>query len=410
MEDIKPIIESLLFVSKEPLTILRIQKVLPDSEKEPITDALKQLAEEYEARAGGFLLKEVAGGYQIRTRSEYKEYVKLFVQASPARLSKAAMETLAIIAWNQPLMKSDIEYIRGVDSGGVVRMLLERRLIRVLGRKEIPGRPLIYGTTKRFLEVFDLKNLRDLPTPKELEELSQDSLEQTLPEKTNDEATENISDGVTENALPETGEVSSTNMAEEESSGKPEQRNILDSVTEDSLAEEIRGITIPDVAENKPEVEPKPEEIPDSIPENFLPVIQEIVTQELPENIADDKQEDEPDDKQEPEEIPDSIPENFLPVIQEIVTQEVPEDIAEDKPDDEPDDEPDDKQEPEEIPDSIPENFLPVIQEIVTQEVPEDIAEDKPDDESEDKPEPGDVSDIVAENEKENKDTGYKNP
>ena len=94
------------------------------------------------------------------------------LQPSPQRLSKAALETLAIVAYNQPIIRADIEHIRGVDAGGVLRQLLERKLIRVLGRKEIPGRPLIYATTKLFLELFELKDLKDLPSPKEIEEMS----------------------------------------------------------------------------------------------------------------------------------------------------------------------------------------------------------------------------------------------
>jgi segregation and condensation protein B len=125
---------------------------------------------DYETRQGGFYLNLVAGGYQIRTRPEYMEYIKRLLQPKPQRLSKAALETLAIIAYKQPVIRADIEHLRGVDCGGVLRVLLERKFIRVLGRKEIPGRPLIYATTKRFLEVFGLKNLKDLPTPKEIEE------------------------------------------------------------------------------------------------------------------------------------------------------------------------------------------------------------------------------------------------
>jgi segregation and condensation protein B len=98
------------------------------------------------------------------------QWIKRLLQPKPLRLSKAALETLAIIAYKQPVIRSDVEHIRGVDCGGVLRVLLERKFIRVLGRREIPGRPLIYATTKRFLEVFDLKNLKDLPTPKEIEE------------------------------------------------------------------------------------------------------------------------------------------------------------------------------------------------------------------------------------------------
>jgi segregation and condensation protein B len=172
MEDIKYIIESLLFVADEPLTVDRIKKILFQAETVEIRAAMAELSAEYEARQGGFYLDEVAGGYQIRTRSQYSDWIKKLIQPKPLRLSKPALETLVIIAYKQPIIRSDIEHLRGVDCGGVIRVLLERKLIRVLGRKEIAGRPLIYATTKRFLEIFDLKNLRDLPTPKEIEELA----------------------------------------------------------------------------------------------------------------------------------------------------------------------------------------------------------------------------------------------
>ena len=171
MENIKHILESLLFVAEGPLTVDRIKSILPQVETAEIRAAADELAAEYEQRQGGFYLDEVAGGYQIRTRPEYTEWIKKLIQPRPLRLSKPALETLVIIAYKQPIIRSDIEHIRGVDCGGVLRVLLERKLVRVLGRKEIAGRPLIYATTKRFLEVFDLKSLRDLPTPKEIEEL-----------------------------------------------------------------------------------------------------------------------------------------------------------------------------------------------------------------------------------------------
>jgi segregation and condensation protein B len=172
MEDIKYIIESLLFVADEPLTVDRIKKILIQVKTGKIRDTMAELTAEYEARGGGFYLDEVAGGYQIRTRPQYTDWIKKLIQPKPLRLSKPALETLVIIAYKQPIIRSDIEHLRGVDCGGVIRVLLERKLIRVLGRKEIAGRPLIYATTKRFLEIFDLKNLRDLPTPKEIEELA----------------------------------------------------------------------------------------------------------------------------------------------------------------------------------------------------------------------------------------------
>ncbi|MDH3356911.1 MAG: SMC-Scp complex subunit ScpB [Desulfobacteraceae bacterium] len=177
MENIKYIIESLLLVAEDPLTIDRIKNILALAEKKEIQNALAELSSEYENRKGGFFLREVAGGYQIRTRPEYREWIKRLIQPKPLRLSKPALETLAIIAYKQPIIRSDIEHIRGVNCGGILRMLLERKLVRILGRKAIPGRPHIYATTKQFLEVFDLKNLEDLPTPKEISELSNAAFE-----------------------------------------------------------------------------------------------------------------------------------------------------------------------------------------------------------------------------------------
>jgi len=172
MEDLKNIIESLLLVAEEPLTIDRIKNILDLDGRKEIQNALAELSSEYERRKGAFFLREIAGGHQIRTRPEYREWIKRLIQPKPLRLSKPALETLAIIAYKQPIIRSDIEHIRGVDCGGILRMLLERKLVRILGRKAIPGRPHIYATTKQFLEVFDLKNLEDLPTPKEISELS----------------------------------------------------------------------------------------------------------------------------------------------------------------------------------------------------------------------------------------------
>jgi segregation and condensation protein B len=175
MDDLKNIIESLIFVSDGPLTIDQIKGVLPGTDPNKIRITLDTLIQEYETAPRGFYLREIAGGVQFRTRPEYKEYAAALLRSTPYKLSKAGLETLAIIAYKQPIIRADIEHIRGVDCGGVLRMLMERKLVRVLGRREIPGRPLIYATTKKFLEVFDLKNLKDLPTPKEIEDLESDS-------------------------------------------------------------------------------------------------------------------------------------------------------------------------------------------------------------------------------------------
>lgn len=177
MQDLKNIVESLLFVAEEPLGLERLKKVLEPAEPSAIAEAIAALRAEHEARRGGFYLAEVAGGYQFRTRPEHTPWIRRLVEPKPVRLSKAALETLAIIAYKQPIIRSDVEHIRGVDCGGVLRQLLERKLIRVLGRKEIAGRPLIYATTRKFLETFDLKDLKDLPTPKEIEEFGKAPLE-----------------------------------------------------------------------------------------------------------------------------------------------------------------------------------------------------------------------------------------
>ncbi len=193
MDDLKNILESLLFVADEPLALERLRKIIPEVDTPQIRQAMSDLAAEYDARNTSFYLDEIAGGYQLRTRPAYTEWIQRLVQPKPARLSRAALETLAIIAYKQPVLRADIEHIRGVDSGGVLRMLMERKLIRILGRKEIPGRPLIYATTKLFLEVFGLKDLKELPTPQEIESLGADENEpiETSTPQTTEEALDN---------------------------------------------------------------------------------------------------------------------------------------------------------------------------------------------------------------------------
>ena len=179
MEDLKNIVESILFVAEEPLTVDRIKRIVEEADSDQVRHALQALSQEYDTRKCGFYLREVAGGFQFRTRPEYTEFVKRLLMPKPPRLSRAALETLAIVAYKQPVIRSDIEHLRGVDCGGVLRVLLERNLIRVLGRKDIPGRPLIYGTTRRFLEVFDLKDLKDLPSPEEIELVAREKFDLT---------------------------------------------------------------------------------------------------------------------------------------------------------------------------------------------------------------------------------------
>ncbi len=203
MDDLKNIIESLLFVAEEPLGIEQIKQVLSLPDTKMIREALNELIEDHETRRGAFTLHEVAGGYQFRSRPNYVPWIKRLLQPKPSRLSKAALETLAIIAYKQPMIRSDIEHLRGVDCGGVLRMLLERKLIRVLGRKEIPGRPLIYATTKQFLQVFDLKNLKDLPSPKEIEALGIEVMDADVSEEDSMDALESEEETEEASALKE---------------------------------------------------------------------------------------------------------------------------------------------------------------------------------------------------------------
>ncbi len=173
------VVEALLFSSEKPLCAKDIQLWIPERSAAEITRVLGELRDEYETLQRSFHLKEVAEGFQFRTRAQYAPYVQTMMRSSPNRLSRAALETLAIIAYKQPVLKQEIEKLRGVDVGGILRTLLEKDLIRIVGRKNLPGRPLIYGTTRKFLEVFDLKDLESLPKLKEIKDLGTQAEEGT---------------------------------------------------------------------------------------------------------------------------------------------------------------------------------------------------------------------------------------
>jgi len=174
-EEVKSILESLLFVADEPQSTQRFGEVLDGVEKELIHEVLTELQSELDAQNRGIRLVEVAGGYQLRTTKSNADWVKKFLGGRPARMGRATLETLAIIAYRQPITKAEIEAIRGVDVDGVLTTLLDRNLIRAVARKDVPGRPFLYGTTPEFLQLFNLKDLTHLPTLKEMEEI-------TLPE------------------------------------------------------------------------------------------------------------------------------------------------------------------------------------------------------------------------------------
>lgn len=171
---LKLVIEAFLFASDKPISAHDINGWLPDENPADIKKMLMELHAEYDEMKRSFDLVEVAQGYQLRTRSEYAPYILRMLKTRPTRLSRAAMETLSIIAYKQPVLRHEMEEIRGVDVGGILRTLMEKDLIRIMGRKNLPGRPLIYGTTRKFLEVFNLKNLDSLPKMKEIKDLAAD--------------------------------------------------------------------------------------------------------------------------------------------------------------------------------------------------------------------------------------------
>ena len=178
------IIESIVFTAEAPLSIDRLCEILTEFERDEIRAALRELAAGFERRSGGIELVEVAGGWQFRTRPDFQQYVLRHVKTKIAKFSQSSLETLAIVAYRQPITRVEVEHLRGVDCGGILKSLLEKRLIRILGKKDIPGRPLIYGTSKEFLEVFGLKDLKSLPTLKEIQALDavpQFERQETLP-------------------------------------------------------------------------------------------------------------------------------------------------------------------------------------------------------------------------------------
>ena len=182
MSELKAIVEALMFASPEPLTVKTLTKLLATEPKEDIVAAIAELKEHYD-RPGGLQLVEVAGGFQIVTRPELHEWVRrLFHERTTQKLSVASLETLAVIAYKQPVTSPEIAEIRGVNTSGVLGTLVERRLVKVVGRKQVVGRPFLYGTTREFLERFGLNDLSDLPKVEDMSELLGFDLPSTIGE------------------------------------------------------------------------------------------------------------------------------------------------------------------------------------------------------------------------------------
>ncbi len=234
LQHIKGVIESLLFVNERPVMWDQIKKVLDTVGNADIKKAILDLQDEHEERRSGMMIVEIAGGYQMLSNPTYASYLRNFYKTKhKEKLSKPSLESMAIIAYKQPVTRSDIELIRGVNSDGVVAHLLSKELIKVIGRKDVPGRPYLYGTTKQFLEYFGLKSLDDLPT---LEEFP------TLQPAAEGDTTENDHEAETvEAVVSESEETEIKQEAQEES---------LDS---GKTTEELIGETEQQDLENEPE-------------------------------------------------------------------------------------------------------------------------------------------------------------
>ena len=185
-QELVRVLEALIFASDSPLSLKQMQSLLPEVAKDDILEALNVLGDSFQDRS--FFLKKVAGGYQLASKPEYSQWIKTMLSGKESnRLSRAALETLAIIAFKQPISRVEVNAIRGVNSDGVIRTLLERKLIDMAGRDDGPGRALLFQTTNDFLQYFGIDDITDLPRPKEVEELLAEGeggkLLQDLPEE-----------------------------------------------------------------------------------------------------------------------------------------------------------------------------------------------------------------------------------
>lgn len=165
----KSIIEALLFATDHPITTSKIKDIVGEIKPTELKECVAELSHEYESSGRCFMIQEVAGGYQVRAKPEYHQWIlKLKASRDETKLSGAALETLSIIAYKQPVMRAEIESIRGVDSSAIIRGLMDKGLVRMAGRADSLGHPILYGTTSRFLELLGLSSIRDLPKTAEL--------------------------------------------------------------------------------------------------------------------------------------------------------------------------------------------------------------------------------------------------
>ena len=173
ISELQPILEAIIYVAEDPVNPEQLKEILPDESYETIETALRKLMDEFNSRPGGMVIREIAGGVRMTTRPEYHEHVRAYLKTKPgARLSMAALETLAVIAYRQPVTLAEILAIRGKKSSTALKTLLEKKLVAIVGRKHVVGRPILYGTSREFLVHFGLKDLSELPTLEEFAELA----------------------------------------------------------------------------------------------------------------------------------------------------------------------------------------------------------------------------------------------
>ena len=217
-ENLKALLEAIIYVAPDPVSLNAILKSLEGEERDRVKEKLRELIEEFERPEHGVQIRQIAGGYKFSSKPEHHEVLRKFVKSlkQPIRLSKPALETLAVIAYRQPVTAPEIDEIRGVDCGGVIHTLLERKLVVTAGRKNVVGRPILYRTSRDFLVHFGLKDLSELPSLREFEEMARQALGPEL---------------AVEESLPATAELpltdSSQALAEAESlAASPESENV----------------------------------------------------------------------------------------------------------------------------------------------------------------------------------------
>jgi len=238
--ELKPIVEAMIFVSQEPLTEKMILAALAETgvERDQRRECLTSIQGEWnENPERGVGLAKVAGGFQFRTKEGSAEWLRRLSVPKPMRLSAPALETLAIVAYRQPIMRSEVEKIRGVDSGGVLKTLLERRLLRIVGRSQEPGQPLLYGTTKEFLEIFNLDTLKELPTLKDIDDLMRERRAELHGERKAEGDDEDVTEVLGDNDEEEETEVIRRRPLDED---EEEEKKDMEALTE--LESELKGI------------------------------------------------------------------------------------------------------------------------------------------------------------------------